>query len=421
MKTDIDEAESARLRRTYEIIHLIDAFALAPVVKYLPPFMVEVLEIDARLAGWILGLGSFIAAFGGFVGGRIHDAVQNKRRLATVLQITQVLPTVIMIVITMFWRASFWEPWPWYSKLALFSMFHFISSICGNMYVLFITASVISEGLTWGPVRAMVSIGWGLGTWTGGYLSDLFGPTTFLWTKVYANLTNFTFMLFSFATRKQELLPISASLLTSSSSETTQEEDKWTMKEAFKKCLNDKYRVINLTNLVIMGVFQAFVDQFLYVFLVQRYNVTNEFLGRLTLFMTLMETPVFYYGTELIQLLGLNGLYVMSHLCYVVRVLLYPILPAENLWVLYIIEISHAFTFAGMWVASIDFGIEIGGSSNAGIVQAIIRSIYFNTGTLLGSILCPYIFTKYGWDFMWRISSAVVGFWSVLYNIIYYV
>jgi len=420
MKSEVDVPETKRLRRCYEIIHLIDAFASAPVVKYLPPFMIEVLKIDARLVGWILGTGSLVSAMGGFIGGRVHDAVQNKRFLATLLQVIQVFPTVMMVMTAFFWHDSFWDAWPWYSKVVIFSLFHFISCICGNMYRIFITACVISDRISWGPVRAMVSVGWGLGTWTGGFFSDVMGVSSFLFTKIYANVVNFIFMMFAFTNRKQERLSMLDPLISSSSGEPIVEQDQWSLKETIANCLSTKYRVINVANLIIMGVFQAFVDQFLYVYLVHRYKVSNAFLGSLTIVMTLMETPVFFYGTELIQFLGLHGLYILSHLCYVIRVLMYPILPADHLWVLYIIEFSHAFTFAGMWVASVEFGVDIGGISNAGIVQAVIRAIYFNTGTLIGSILCPYIFTVFGWDAMWRFCSVVVGTWSLLYNIIYY-
>ena len=132
------------------------------------------------------------------------------------------------------------------------------------------------------------------------------------------------------------------------------------------------------------------------------------------------EAPMFGYSKLFLDKIGLIGLLTISHIAYIVRVFIYTILPQEKdkAWYILFVEPLHGLTFAGMWMASVEYGSKFAPPNLQGTMQGLISGLYGGFAASIGAILGGWIYNTYGPVFMYRLSGAVILGWTIIFNLI---
>ena len=158
--------------------------------------------------------------------------------------------------------------------------------------------------------------------------------------------------------------------------------------------------VLLLLNLFMQGVLVAFVESFLYVYLDEVYRCTGFFLGLCTFVAAVFELPVFYYAEAIIRRFGVKAVLTFAQFLYATRVFLYTVIPRgtvsvcagggckiDGYWLFLLLEPSHAFVFAAMWSAAVEYSRVLAPERHQGTMQALTRGVYYFVGNGVGSIL----------------------------------
>ena len=128
----------------------------------------------------------------------------------------------------------------------------------------------------------------------------------------------------------------------------------------FLSCKN----IVFLLEMTIMGMAMALVERLLFVYVMEDPAEGglggNALLCGFTVGVTVIfEIPIFNYAKFLLVWPGRDTLYLISMLCYSIRVYGYTLLTHNTRYYLLCLEWLHGFTFAGMWISSIDYSKEI--------------------------------------------------------------
>lgn len=180
-----------------------------------------------------------------------------------------------------------------------------------------------------------------------------------------------------------------------------------------------------LLNLFVQGMLVAFVESFLYVYLAEVYGCPAFFLGLCTMVAAAFECPVFYYSEELIRRFGVRGLLTIAQFLYAGRVWAYTVIPnnpsATGYWLFLLTEPLHAFVFAAMWSASVEYSRRLAPARHQGTMQALVRGMYYFIGNGVGSVLGGLLIdSKHdgaaGYHFMYRFGAVAMAAWSLTWH-----
>eukprot|EP00919_Chromeraceae_sp_WS-2016_P050391 GHVR01119521.1.p1 GENE.GHVR01119521.1~~GHVR01119521.1.p1 ORF type:complete len:123 (-),score=22.00 GHVR01119521.1:322-690(-) len=103
----------------------------------------------------------------------------------------------------------------------------------------------------------------------------------------------------------------------------------------------------------LFGCGMAIVEQFLFLYLMEVFDVTSNFLGMVIVVMTIFEVPVFFYDKVIFAKFSMKGLLVLSHVTFVVRMLGYTLVPKEHPWLVLLLEPLHGINYAAMWSVAV--------------------------------------------------------------------
>ena len=142
--------------------------------------------------------------------------------------------------------------------------------------------------------------------------------------------------------------------------------------------------------------------------------------GLTLVFMVAGETPVFGYSKWFLDKIGIVGLLTISHVSYIMRVFIYTILPQEKdkAWYILFVEPLHGLTYAGMWMASVEYGSKFAPANLQGTMQGLISGLYGGFAASIGAVGGGYIYGKYGPVFMYRLAGLIIFGWTIIFNII---
>ena len=111
-------------------------------------------------------------------------------------------------------------------------------------------------------------------------------------------------------------------------------------------------------NLLFFGIGMAFVEDYLFLFIINKLNGNVSLCGlTVTIMVFIGEVPIFYNSDYLLNKIGILGLLFISHISYSIRVIGYTLLPLNNKntsYFILLLEPLHGFTYAGMWIAWIE-------------------------------------------------------------------
>jgi len=119
------------------------------------------------------------------------------------------------------------------------------------------------------------------------------------------------------------------------------------------------------------------------------------------------EIPIFHYSKWLLSNVGHDVLFVIAMISYLIRVLGYTLLTETTLYWILPLEILHGFTFASMWIASIDFSAAIAPTECSTTIQTILWVSYTYIGQIIGSTVGGWIIQNYSMIIMYRGMSFI--------------
>ena len=148
--------------------------------------------------------------------------------------------------------------------------------------------------------------------------------------------------------------------------------------------------------LVVQGAGSNMIQSFLFVYLNKELDAPKYICGWTIFFTCLFELPVFFYAHKLLDIFGINVLFITAQLAFIIRTFLYTFLTKENiLWVLPI-ELLHGLTFANMWTSATQFASEFCPKGLESICMLILALCYYHLGSFLGNIIGGILYTHYG-------------------------
>ena len=174
------------------------------------------------------------------------------------------------------------------------------------------------------------------------------------------------------------------------------------------------------SDLFIFGIAHAIVGQSLFIYLLNEFNATEYLCGTVIMSMIIGELIIFYFSKYLLIKIGIIGLLLLSHLSYIFRVICYTFIPHYQLYtyLFLLIEPLHGFTFAGMWIASIEYASRISPYYLKATMIGTTSGIYNGLGNMFGSFIAGYLYHNFGPDFMFRLSGILILIWSIIIQIL---
>jgi len=178
--------------------------------------------------------------------------------------------------------------------------------------------------------------------------------------------------------------------------------------------------ILLTANLLITGICVSFVESFLFTYISSTYPTsTSSFLGFLIFVMTLFEVPIFVYSKQLIAYVGVQNIFTLSHVCYILRVVAYTYVPLNRIYFFAFLEPLHAFVFAAMMCAAVEAGRTLGGTEKAqGTIQALLRGVYYYIGLGVGSVIGGTLIDLESYHFMYRAGGVGLFVWAIAFRVI---
>ena len=164
----------------------------------------------------------------------------------------------------------------------------------------------------------------------------------------------------------------------------------------------------------------SFVENYLFLFLIQKLDAPVYLCGLTITVMVLGEVPIFRASNWLLKKIGILGLLWLSHAAYIIRVFGYTLLPhgeRKYSYFILLLEPLHGLTYAGMWLASVEYGARIVPTHLQGTMQGLLGGIYNGLGDSFGSLVGGYIYNTYGPVWMYRHTGAIIFLWMIIFQV----
>ena len=167
------------------------------------------------------------------------------------------------------------------------------------------------------------------------------------------------------------------------------------LKMVIKK-LNEAKVLKILAVLVVQGAGTNMIQTFLFVYLNNDLKAPEYICGWTIFFTCLIELPIYFYSHVLLNTFGINFLFILAQLAFVIRTFLYTFLTEENiLWVLPI-ELLHGFTFANMWNSAAQFASDFCPKGLESVCMLILSFCHHYLGAAIGNLIAGLLYKYYG-------------------------
>jgi len=192
-----------------------------------------------------------------------------------------------------------------------------------------------------------------------------------------------------------------------------------------------------LVEVVIMGAAMATVERLLFLYMVNDLKSSTLLCGLSVGVNVLFELPIFWYASQLLSLLGSDGMFLISMVCFVIRVFGYTLLVPSTKWWILGLESMHGVTFATFWIVTTDVSkVLIDESSNssnnnsssssnntspeqeeqqrtssswATTIPSLVQMLYTAVGATIGTVLGGFAMNAYGSREMYRFTATLVS------------
>eukprot|EP01084_Bolivina_argentea_P183607 316803_1 len=190
------------------------------------------------------------------------------------------------------------------------------------------------------------------------------------------------------------------------------------MKEYFEILSQPMVILFNM-DLFALGISHSFIGHSLFIYLLDEFSATQLLCGLITISMISGELLTFHYSTYLLNNIGIIGLLLISHLTYTLRVTMYTLIPhnPSYSYLFLIIEPLHGLMFAAMWLSCIEYANRIAPIHLKATIIGTVNGIYHGFATMIGAILCGYLYKTFGSQFMFRSSAIWIFVWLFLIQI----
>lgn len=349
-------------------LYFIQTGAAAGLVKFLPVYFAdEPLSFSATTIGILSVVGAVANFIGGIVWGRFADL--TGRYKATMILTNAVSVVSIFGLLLKPVQNAF------ILFIGVFVLYCFFGSCWGTLVdAVAVIGDDAGEG-SYGGLRLWAAVGWGVFAVVSGVLIDAFGIGSIFATFGFGMAISTAIVARYFSDPRKTVRP--------SLSNDVPGDDK------LRITIGDENKsdvvflrtevAILLLNLLIQGILVAFVETFLYIYLVEVYNCPGYFLGLCTFVAAVFECPVFYYAEALIAKFGVKGLLTIAQMLYVVRVFAYIYIPRGSgvfgYWLFLATEPLHAFVFAAMWSAAVEYAKILAPPEHQGLMQVALNAI----------------------------------------------
>jgi len=431
-----EEAKKKRQRWVLKLLYFVQTGAAAGLVKFLPVFFAKRLDLSATEIGITLVVGNVANFVGGVFWGRLADVTGRYKMTMVVTNAASVFFNFCLLANSV--TNTFW----------LFLCDFVLASFFGSCWGTLVDAVAVigsDAGSSYGKLRLWAAIGWGTLSLATGYLIDLTDIGIIFATFGVGMAIAVILVMLFFSDpeklkqrQKQQPSPDAENFdlvvkeadledsTTFANNEPTAEAPRSSGAE-LRAILCRTEVALLLTNLFVQGVLVAFVESFLYVYLAQVYKVPGFFMGLCTCVAAAFECPVFFYSEELLKTLGIKGVLTLAQFLYAVRVWAYTYIPnnssASGYWLFLLTEPLHAFVFAAMWSAAVEYSRLLAPSEHQGTMQALVRGLYYFIGNGVGSVLGGLIIDSKGggaagFHLMYRFGGTAMAIWSVTWHLL---
>lgn len=161
-----------------------------------------------------------------------------------------------------------------------------------------------------------------------------------------------------------------------------------------------------LVVLAVQGAGMNMVQSFLFVYLNNELNAP-EYICGLSVFCTcLVELPIFFFSHKILKFFGINILFIIAQLAFIIRIFLYTILTESTiLWILPIATL-HGLTYANMWNSAAQFASEFCPKGLESVCMLILSFCHHYLGAFFGNLIGGLIYKYYGAKVMFYVFGV---------------
>jgi predicted MFS family arabinose efflux permease len=170
-----------------------------------------------------------------------------------------------------------------------------------------------------------------------------------------------------------------------------------------------------------MGAGMATVERLLFLYLVNDLQASTLLCGLSVGVNVLFELPIFWYASKFMAVFGHDGLFMISMICFVIRVYGYTLLTPATKWAVLLLEVLHGITFACFWITSTDISKilvhQTRGAFWSTAIPSSVNMLYSAVGCSLGSVVGGWAMNRYGSREMYKFTACIVFGTLVLHTI----
>jgi MFS family permease/Holliday junction resolvase RusA-like endonuclease len=167
-----------------------------------------------------------------------------------------------------------------------------------------------------------------------------------------------------------------------------------------------------LLEVLVMGAGMATVERLLFLYMVNDLDASTLLCGLSVGVNVLFELPIFWYASPIMKAMGHDGMFLLSMVCFVVRVYGYTWLTPTTKWCILLLESMHGVTFATFWIVTTDVSKVLvertQGAFWSTAIPMSVQMLYSAVGVSLGSVLGGWAMHRYGSREMYTCTAAVV-------------
>lgn len=246
----------------------------------------------------------------------------------------------------------------------------------------------------YGQIRLWAGLSWGMGAMGMGYLSDAFGfDINFI---LYGSLAFISLGIFIFLIPGQ-----------------TKQEESTTLEDvqcaSLGRALCNGPTLFYFFEMVVFGAGMGVVEKLLFVYIKRDLNGSTSLCGNTVMLTVLFELPIFYFGEQLLNQVGHNGLFLIAMLFYIFRVYGYTLLTEDTKDYILLLELCHGMTFGCMYTAAQEYARVISPREWLGTMQNIVNVVLYCIGGGSGAIVGGWVFETYGPRPMYKGAAYIVS------------
>ena len=348
-------------------------------------------DLNSQHIGIIEGLRTAIPAFSMVFWGIVADSFYSRK---VVWLVTKAISTSVLLTLAL--------PIIYSSFIRILAVSVFAQLFVSNAILDAFTLDLLgTENKSfYGRYRLYASVSWGLGSIVMGWVTDHYGFEP-------------NFILFALL---GVLMTCLVALCIPDTIQNNQEgrnnvNDSGKLMELFLLFIRPR-TLFFLSEVIVMGAAMATVERLLFLYMVNDLQASTLLCGLSVGINVLFELPIFWYASTLMEFFGHDGLFILSMVCFVVRVYGYTLLSPTTKWAILGLEILHGVTFACFWVTSTDISKilvnQTQGNFWSTAIPSSVNMLYSAVGCSLGSVLGGWAMNRYGSRKMYMCTAFIV-------------